>query len=50
MLIQARTLDSAFITGKKANSDSISFVNIITEPSAWLSSTNDSFAVMAKEY
>ncbi|MFT6087995.1 MAG: hypothetical protein ACI9UD_003162 [Glaciecola sp.] len=50
MLIQARTLDSAIINGKKANAYSISFANIITQPSAWLSSTNDSFAVTSKEY
>jgi hypothetical protein len=48
MLIQARTLDSAIINGKKANTYSISFANILTQPSAWLSSTNGSFAVKAK--
>jgi hypothetical protein len=50
MLIEARILDSANINGRKANSYSISFANIIIQPSAWLSSTNDSFAVTAKEY
>jgi hypothetical protein len=48
MLIEARTLDSAVINGKKANTYSISLANIVTQPSAWLSSTSGSFAVKAK--
>lgn len=35
---------------QKANSSSISRADIVTQPSAWLSSTNDSFPVTEKEY
>jgi hypothetical protein len=50
MLIQTRIVDLSNINCKKANSYSISLANILTQPSAGLSSTNDSFAVTAKEY
>jgi len=48
MLRQTGTVDSSNIIGKKANTYSISLANILTQPSAWLSSTINSFAVKAK--
>jgi len=50
MLKQTGIVDLSNIKGRKANSYSISLANILTQPSAWLSSTNDSFTVTAKEY
>jgi hypothetical protein len=49
MLIRSRTLHSANINGKKANSYSINFANIVTQASAWLRLTIV-FTVTAKEY
>jgi len=48
MLKQKGAVESFNIIGKKAHTYRISLTNILTQPSAWQSSTSDSFTVKVK--